>query len=375
MRWWLVSVTLAASCASPPPDWCTDKAPDEACFRAKRPVEDPRLVRAVEVAEAYMSRHPATGLEWGWEEGVLVTALSELHRVTGDEALEQYLRDYLDHHTEAGVRFEVSDDCPPAAVAAYLGGYDELLAAMNRYLDHEALRTPEGLLNHNGVLELIPPSAWLDSLFMVGMPLMRQAEFQGRDDRLTLLSEQLAGFIDVLSDDSGFFIHADEHWINAQDAGVFWARGNAWVTAAMGEYLRLKRNRGERDERVEQALQKQVEALASQQDASGRWWTLLSHPGEVYQETSATALFAFGMARAWRYGALDDSVLPVVHRAIDGVLEKIEARAGGPVVVDVSGPTMAGTRAVYSEVPLREDLSFGVGAVILALIETSGLPK
>ena len=57
------------------------------------------------------------------------------------------------------MRFEVSDDCPPAAVAAYLGGYDELLTAMNRYLDHEALRTPEGLLDHNGVLELIPPSA------------------------------------------------------------------------------------------------------------------------------------------------------------------------------------------------------------------------
>ena len=89
MRWWLVSVTLAASCASPPPDWCTDKAPDEACFRAKRPVDDPRLVRAVEVAEAYMSRHPPTGLEWGWEEGVLATALSELHRVTRDEALER----------------------------------------------------------------------------------------------------------------------------------------------------------------------------------------------------------------------------------------------------------------------------------------------
>ena len=57
------------------------------------------------------------------------------------------------------------------------------------------------------------------------------------------------------------------------------------------------------------------------------------------------------------------------------ILAKVVDRDEGPIVIDISGPTMAGTRAVYAQVPLREDISFGVGSVLLALIESSGLPK
>jgi len=376
MRWLLLVSLNAFACQTPPPpDWCGDQAPDASCFREKRPADHPNLKRAQEIAAAFMRRHPATELKWGWEDGVLLTALSELHRVTQDSAIERYLKDYLDHHQAESVAFEVSDDCPPVSVAAYLGGYDPMVAAMNQYLDVEALRTPEDLLNHNGVLELIPPSAWLDSLFMFGMPLMRQAEFQGRPERLEFYAVQLRLFIETLQHSSGLFQHADSYWINAQDDGVFWARGNGWVTAAIAEYLRLRRNQGQDDDVVRQAFIRHVDALIERQAESGRWWTLLSHPGEVYQETSAGALFAFGMARAWRYGVLDDKVLPVINRAIDGILEQVEDRRDGPVVVGISGPTMAGTKAVYAQVPLREDVSFGVGAVVFALIESSGLPQ
>ena len=371
----LVLLSCVACSAEPPPDWCSDVAPDEACFRSKRPSDHAHLVRAIEIAQAFMQRHPAIELKWGWEDGVFVTALSELHRVTQDEQIEQYLRAYLNHHRQQTVDFEVSDDCPPVAAAAYLGGFDDLVDPMNTYLDEAALRTPEGLLNHNGVLELIPPSAWLDSLFMFGLPLMRQAEFQGRTARLDFYAEQLRLFLTTLQDQSGLFTHADNYWVNDQDEGVFWARGNGWVTAAVAEYLRLIRNRGGEDEVVLNAFNRQVQALIDRQAESGRWWTLLSHPGEVYEETSASALFAFGLARAWRYGALDDQVLPVIHRAMDGILAKVVDRDGGPVVIDISGPTMAGTRAVYAQVPLREDVSFGVGSVLLALIESSGLPQ
>ena len=366
---------LSACSAEPPPDWCFDEPPDEVCFRNKRPGDHPNLLRASAIARAFMQRHPAVELKWGWEDGVLLTALSALHRVTQDDQIERYLRAYFSHHDQQNIAFEVSDDCPPVAAAVYLGGFESMVDSMNRYLDQQALRTPEGLLNHNGVLELIPPSAWLDSLFMFGMPLMRQAEFQGRSSRLDFYAVQLRLFLDTLQDDSGLFIHADRYWINAQDDGVFWARGNGWVTAAVAEYLRLRRNQGETDPVVLDAFKRQIDALVERQAASGRWWTLLSDPGAVYQETSATALFAFGMARAWRYGALDDTILPIIHRAVDGVLAKVSDRDGGPVVTDISGPTMAGTRAVYAQVPLREDLSFGVGSVLLALIESAGLPQ
>jgi unsaturated rhamnogalacturonyl hydrolase len=45
-----------------------------------------------------------------------------------------------------------------------------------------------------------------------------------------------------------------------------------------------------------------------------------------------------------------------------------------PVVTGISGPTMAGSFEYYRDIPVLDDLPFGLGAVLLILIETSGLP-
>ena len=104
------------------------------------------------------------------------------------------------------------------------------------------------------------------------------------------------------------------------------------------------------------------------------WWTVLNRPGETYLETSAGALFAFGMARAWRNGLLGDEVLPAIAKAMVGVRSRLVDGVDGPVVQGTSGPTSAGTFAEYSAVPQKDDILYGIGAVILSLIETSGLP-
>jgi unsaturated rhamnogalacturonyl hydrolase len=360
---------------APPPDWCSDQPPDAICFATKRPVADPHLQQAVALAADFMRRHPADTLTWGWEDGVFVIALSELHRVTADPAIASYLHAFLDHHLAEGYSIETSDDCPPTAVAAYLGGYVDLLADLTNYVDQRSRRTEEGALNHSGVLELIDATAWVDSLFMFGIPLMRQAEFGGQQERLDFFGEQFRIFVAVLQRQGGLFQHADEHWVSAQEDGVFWARGNGWVTAAGADYLRLMRNRGSSDEVVAKALRQQIEALIKRQDSSGLWWTLLSHPGELYLETSASALFAYGMARAWRYGVVGDEVLQPIRKAVAALQTRIETRGEDLIVTGTSGPTMAGSKQAYANVRLRDDVSFGVGTVILALLERAGLPE
>ncbi|MCA9637784.1 MAG: glycoside hydrolase family 88 protein, partial [Myxococcales bacterium] len=105
------------------------------------------------------------------------------------------------------------------------------------------------------------------------------------------------------------------------------------------------------------------------------WWTLVDRPGEGYLETSASALFAYSLARGWRYGQVDHAALPAIERAIVGLGGRIvDDAAGRPVVRGISGPTLPGTRASYLAVPLVDDRPYGVGAVILALVESSGLP-
>jgi unsaturated rhamnogalacturonyl hydrolase len=46
-----------------------------------------------------------------------------------------------------------------------------------------------------------------------------------------------------------------------------------------------------------------------------------------------------------------------------------------PIVTGISGPTTVGGFQTYANVPVRQDLAHGVGAAILILIETSGLPQ
>ena len=47
---------------------------------------------------------------------------------------------------------------------------------------------------------------------------------------------------------------------------------------------------------------------------------------------------------------------------------------GRPVVTGVSSPTTVGTFEYYAELSTTDDISYGLGTVIMALIETSGLP-
>lgn len=115
--------------------------------------------------------------------------------------------------------------------------------------------------------------------------------------------------------------------------------------------------------------------IAAQDVDSGLWWQVVNRPGETYLETSATALFAYGLARGVRYGFRDLALVGAIDAAIAGIETRIRRDAAGrPIVTDVSGPTMVGGFDYYASIPLEEDVPFGVGAVILALTESSGLP-
>ncbi len=354
--------------------------PDEDCYVEKRDPSSERVALALEIAQRYMDEHPADDrqeLSWDWAEGVLMMSLVELHRITGDTSLRDYYRTWIDAHIEAGYSIVWSDSCPPAvtALALYQENGDEkyrkVIDDVMAYLEDESLPTEDGAFSHLGQLT---DTVWVDSLFMFGVILTRWGEVTDDKAFLDTLGEQFAVFGELLQDQSGLFRHTHA-WPLSTETDIFWARGNGWATAAGFEYLRARRLRGESDPEVEAIMSEQVRALLQVQDqASGLWWDILNRPGEIYLETSASALIAYGMARGYRYGYLDEEVLPAIETAMGGVESKVvRDEAGRPLVTDISGQTTAGDYDDYAAIPLEQDMDFGVGAVILALIETSGL--
>lgn len=362
---------------------CTPAPADaDAAFAAAHAPASAEIALASRVADRYMAEHPAEDLAYDWGEGVLVSALWELARVTGSQVYRDYARRWLDHHVKLGYTVTQSDRCVPAITAALAyrekcdGPYRTIVDTTLTYLYEEAKRTPEGGINHLGTSDVLGVTLWVDSLYMFGELFIRWGETQGDDRALSAYGQQYAIFRDKLQDDVGFFRHA-YNW-QRQEPNVYWARGNSWVIVSGTDYLRALAAKGRTDEVARASLQKLAQAIVSTQDAkTGLWWSVVNRPGEIYLETSGSALFAAGLARGLRAGVFDAaSVRPVIDKAMAGVKTKIvDDPSGRPVVKDISGPTTAGSFADYARVKLVDDLHFGVGGVILALVETSGLPR
>ncbi len=370
------------SAASVPYDWCeSDTPPDAECFAQKRDPDSERIALAREIADTYILKNPAAELEWIWENAVMLTGFVELYRVTGDTKYRDYYRDFIDTHIDKGYTINTSDTCAPSAMAIPLymktgeEKYMEMIQRALTYLYEEAERTEHGGLSHLGPDGPISPSLWIDSLFMFGNVLIHWGEYQDDEKALNEITEQFRIFTELLQTEEGFYIHA-WGWMGQTDEDIFWARGNSWVVVAGADYLRMRLNRGEEDAFMQNAYEKLSAAVISAQDLkSGLWWTLLNRPDEIYLETSGSALFAQGLARGWRNGLLDDSVLPVIENAVEGVESMIvRDKDGLPVVTGISAGTTASVYEHYATRKLADDLPHGIGGVLMMLTETSGLP-
>ena len=94
----------------------------------------------------------------------------------------------------------------------------------------------------------------------------------------------------------------------------------------------------------------------------------MNRPGESYLETSATALFADALARAARLGivsaAPSDRAAAMALSAVKGKIIPVEGLA---TVSGTSIGTSPSGFETYADIPVGDDVNYGVGAVLMAL--------
>ena len=336
---------------------------------------------ACDIAERYIGLYSPESHKWDWGEAVLMFGLIELYKITKKNSFLEFVRKWMDFHLKNGYKMREINSCAPAISAMELykilneTKYLEPVKTALHYLKHDAVRSTDGGICHFGYSGYKFASLWVDSLFMFGIFLVRWSELTGEKYGIDEFGSQLKIFSEKL-ENSGFFLHTSG-WINVnQEPNIFWARGNSWVTVALAEYVRIRKLRNEEDEYAEKLLGRHVNMVLSMQDKdTSLWWTLLNRPSETYLETSASALFAYGLAILYNNNLINSPIKKSILKTAKAILSNLDRdEFDHPIVKGTSMGTIPGNFEHYAKIKTKSDVTYGVGSVLLLLSEVSKIP-
>ncbi len=269
------------------------------------------------------------------------------------------------------------DDCGAMAAAmlkaqqANVGG--DLKPIINTYLTHitqKQQRFEDGTLARNRPL---PNTLWLDDMYMSIPALSQMGKFTGEARYLDDAVRQYVQFSQrMFVKEKGLFMHG---WVQGMEPHptFHWARANGWAAMAAVELLSaLPENHPGRAD-VLATFRAHMRGLALTQGINGLWHQLLDR-SETYEETSASAMFVFALARGINRGWLDPLAYgPVASIGWNAVTKKVNDK--GQVEATCVGTGMAWEPVFYAYRPTSVYAAHGYGPVLLAGAEMIALRR
>lgn len=203
------------------------------------------------------------------------------------------------------VRPRVLDHCGALCAAMMRSGQSrELRLYTDRILDfirQGLYRLPDGTIARNKPYENI---LWLDDLYM-SVPALCEAYRQtGSSEYVDDAIRQIVQFARRMQlPDSSLFMHS---WVEAMDwhPAWCWGRANGWATLAMCDLLDVLPEDYPGRAEVLTIFRRHCAALVACQSGEGLWHQLLDR-NDSYLESSATAMFVYGLAHGINQGWLD----------------------------------------------------------------------
>jgi unsaturated rhamnogalacturonyl hydrolase len=314
--------------------------------------------------------------DWEWTHGVGLYGIYKHWELSGDPGALDIMQSWFRDRFAAGTPTKNVNTVAPFLTAAYLAertgdpSYLPYLDVWSEWIMREMPRTEENGLQHIVFNSVNPQQLWDDTLVMCVLPLAKIGLLLGRPAYVEEAKRQFLLHTKYLTDrETGLWFHGWTFDGRHHFARARWARGNAWVTIAIPEFIELL-GLGEGDAIgafLIETLRAQVRTLAKHQDKSGLWRTLIDDPSS-YCEASATAGFAYGILKGVRKGYLDPAYEEIGVRAIKAVLANI-SDAGELRNVSFGTPVFD-TLQGYKDVALTS-MPYGQALAILALAEFS----
>lgn len=321
-----------------------------------------------------------TSYEWG----VVYSGMLLAADTTGDPAFGDYVKQRLslvaalaDHYRahplangplrsvlEPRALDDAGSVCAAMIKATRAGTATTLRTMIDRFMafiEKEEFRLPDGTLARNR------PQAntlWLDDLYMSVPALAQMGRLTGEARYYDDAVRQVRQFSQrMFNREQGLFMHG---WVQGMEVHpeFRWARANGWALMTLVELLDVlpEDHPGRGD--VLELLRAHARGLAARQSGSGFWHQLLDRD-DSYLETSATAIYAFALARASNRGWIDAAAYgPAALLAWHAVTTKINAQ--GQVEGTCVGTGMGFDPAFYYYRPTSPFAAHGYGPVLLA---------
>jgi len=319
-----------------------------------------------------------------YEWGVTYSAMLEAGEITGDQRYTDYTKDRVKFIADLYPHFKAMAeqrnalhsilhpgalDDAGALCAAFIkterSGVDaEVRPIVDNFMNYimtKEYRLDDGTLARNRPLK---NTLWLDDLYMSVPAIVQMGKLTGEQKYYDEAVNQIELFSKrMFNEDKGLYMHG---WVESMDVHpeFHWARANGWALLTKVEVLSaLPENHPGRD-MVMDLLRKHIRGLAPLQSGAGFWHQLLDK-NDSYLETSATAIYAYCIAKAINEGWIDDLAhAPMAMLAWHAVSTMVNDR--GQVEGTCVGTGMGFDPAFYYHRPVNKYAAHGYGPVIAA---------
>ncbi|WP_260866778.1 glycoside hydrolase family 105 protein [Paenibacillus sp. Y412MC10] len=346
---------------------------------------------AEQACEALMAKFEPEQLppdRFHYHQGVFLSGMEKCWRQTGKDQYYDYIKRWVDSQILADGSIkkynpDELDDIQPGVLLFNLfeqTGDERYKQALHTLVPMlKSWRTnPSGGFWHKGHC---PNQMWLDGIYMAGPIAVQFGRTFGDSEYFDMMAYQAILMSKHTKDPgTGLMYHGwdetkEASWADPETglAPEFWGRAIGWYPVALLEMFEHLPEDHKDKAALTGILQDLLAALPKYQDpASGLWYQVVDKGDrpDNWLESSCTALYVHAIAKAVRFGYLDESYLQYAWKGYQGVIDTLKFDENGRVIIgQICIGTGIGDYAHYIARPTSENDLHGAGAFTLMCTE------
>ena len=330
--------------------------------------------------------------EWHYSNGVLDMAMIKLGAYLNEDKYVDYAKNHVTFgfanyeyfkerfrndrkhwHWPFGQlwNFKELDDC--GAMGAAVLEVNQLVQKPEdrEYIQHAAhhimngqVRLDDGTLSRTFPREM---TVWADDAYMATSFLTRMGKYSGEVRYFDEAARQLILMDAHLWDpEKGLYYHC--YYDSENRNGVaYWGRANGWIMISLVDLIEAMPADHPNRAELLTILKKQIVGASRWQNGNGMWNQLLDK-SDSYDESSVTAMFVYGVAKAINNGWIDSSYRNIA-RAGWSALKNNEITPDGRFTNVCVGTGISEDLPFYFNRPVGDNEKHGLGLIINTAVE------